>query len=328
MRPIRRILVAIKDPQARRSPAAAKAIQLAQELRADVELFHALDAPVHVGFPLRGSSPAALRESLNRWRAQSLERLERVATRLRRSGVRVKTAVEWDYPAHEAVIRRAVRVRAGLIVADCHPGRHIAPGLLQLTDWELLRSSPVPVLVVKSARPYKRPAVLAALDPSHVFAKPAKLDDQVLRLGTAVASALHGALHVVHAYVPHPIGVPPRGMSAPEVTALILERAAASAKAGLERTLGSTKVPQSRRHLVAAHPINVIPEVARRTRSAIVVMGAVSRSGLKSLFIGNTAERVLDELGCDLLVVKPTHVTARVSRAVRGARLAVSAPRA
>ena len=75
-------------------------------------------------------------------------------------------------------------------------------------------------------------------------------------------------------------------MSAPEVTALILERAAASAKAGLERTLGSTKVPQSRRHLVAAHPINVIPEVARRTRSAIVVMGAVSRSGLKRIVIG------------------------------------------
>jgi hypothetical protein len=35
---------------------------------------------------------------------------------------------------------------------------------------------------------------------------------------------------------------------------------------------------------------------------------------------------VLDDLECDLLVVKPAHVTTRVSQVVRGARLAVSAP--
>jgi universal stress protein E len=326
MRAIRRILVAVKDPQARQSPAAAKAVQLAQELRAEVELFHVLDAPVHIDFSLRSGGAAALKESLSRWRSQSLERLERLAGRLRRTGVRVKTAVEWDYPAHEALVRRAVRIRAGLIVVERHAGRHVAPWLLQLTDWELLRTSPLPVLIVKSSRPYARPAVLAAVDPSHAFAKPAMLDDQVLRLGNLVTTALHGTLHVVHAYVPVSIGMPPHGLSAPEVTALIQERAAASARAGLERALRSTRVPRTRRHLVAGHPINAIPEVARRTRSAIVVMGAVSRSGLKSLFIGNTAERVLDELACDLLVVKPAHLTTRVARTVRGARLAVSAP--
>jgi universal stress protein E len=33
-------------------------------------------------------------------------------------------------------------------------------------------------------------------------------------------------------------------------------------------------------------------------------MGAISRSGLKRIFIGNTAEHTLDSLKCDLLVVK------------------------
>jgi universal stress protein E len=40
-------------------------------------------------------------------------------------------------------------------------------------------------------------------------------------------------------------------------------------------------------------------------RADAVVMGAVSRSGLKGLFIGNTAEDVLDRLHCDLVIVKP-----------------------
>jgi universal stress protein E len=55
-------------------------------------------------------------------------------------------------------------------------------------------------------------------------------------------------------------------------------------------------------------------------------MGAVSRSGLKSIFIGNTAERVLDRLQCDLLVVKPRRFESRVPRAVRGVRIAAAAP--
>jgi universal stress protein E len=34
-------------------------------------------------------------------------------------------------------------------------------------------------------------------------------------------------------------------------------------------------------------------------------MGAISRSGLKGLFLGNTAEDILDRLHCDLVIVKP-----------------------
>jgi universal stress protein E len=34
-------------------------------------------------------------------------------------------------------------------------------------------------------------------------------------------------------------------------------------------------------------------------------MGSISRSRLKRLFIGATAERTLEKLPCDLLVVKP-----------------------
>jgi universal stress protein E len=34
-------------------------------------------------------------------------------------------------------------------------------------------------------------------------------------------------------------------------------------------------------------------------------MGAVSRSALERVFIGGLAEKVLDRLPCDLLIVKP-----------------------
>jgi len=49
-------------------------------------------------------------------------------------------------------------------------------------------------------------------------------------------------------------------------------------------------------------------------------MGAISRSGLKRLLIGNTAERVLEHLPCDLLIVKPARLITRLPRSRRGAR--------
>jgi universal stress protein family protein len=55
---------------------------------------------------------------------------------------------------------------------------------------------------------------------------------------------------------------------------------------------------------------------------SLVVMGAISRSGLKRLFIGNTAESLLDQLLCDVLIVKPAHFVARMQRRRRGVPLA------
>ena len=53
----------------------------------------------------------------------------------------------------------------------------------------------------------------------------------------------------------------------------------------------------------------------------MVVMGAISRSGLKRLVIGNIAEQVLDALPCDVLVMKPANFKSRVKSRMRGVQL-------
>ena len=53
--------------------------------------------------------------------------------------------------------------------------------------------------------------------------------------------------------------------------------------------------------------------LTERLRADAVVMGAISRSGLKGLFLGNTAEDVLDRLHCDLVIVKPAGFKAVLS---------------
>ena len=67
-----------------------------------------------------------------------------------------------------------------------------------------------------------------------------------------------------------------------------------------------------------------IPRMAEKLDADLVVMGAISRSTLKRIAIGNTAERVLGDLPCDVLVVKPKRFVTRVARTRRGVQYTVS----
>jgi len=55
-------------------------------------------------------------------------------------------------------------------------------------------------------------------------------------------------------------------------------------------------------------------------------MGALARSGLKRVFIGNTAERVLSALPCDVLVVKPARYRKHIALKSRGMRVIAPPP--
>ena len=323
MRSIRRILVAVKNPDARTSPAVAKAAQLAAAIGAKVELFHAISTPVFMEFELTGNG----REHIEHDRHDvSMKKLHALAARTKQRNLTLSSHVEWDYPPHEAIIRRALKIRADLIVAECHAGRHMVPWLLQLTDWELVRHSPVPVLLVKSAKPYSRPQVLATVDPTHAFSKPTRLDDEILEAAVMVKDALKGSLHAMHSYAPLPVGVAPAQLLDEGAVKRLETHSETQARKALDGVVKNFSIPSARRHLIARHPVNAIPELAKKLRSSLVVMGAVSRSGLKSLFIGNTAERVLDDITCDVLVVKPKQFVTKVGKRVRGMHLQVSTP--
>jgi universal stress protein E len=61
-------------------------------------------------------------------------------------------------------------------------------------------------------------------------------------------------------------------------------------------------------------PAEVIRAVAAELKPDLLVMGAVSRSGLSHFHIGNTAEAVIDDVPCDLLIVKPRGFKSAVPR--------------
>ena len=304
MSAINRILVAIADPGARRQPALAKAVQLARRTGAELDVFHCLFDPRIQGTLVYGR--AKLERQVESLVEATRVRLEQRAEVLARSGLRVRVSVRWDYPAHEAIIRQALRHKADFVIAATRRHRALARPFLSNTDWQLIRLCPVPLLLVKSSRAWRGTKVMCAVDPLHVRAKPAALDPRILKVGAQLARALGGQLHVAHAYPPL-FEYLPGVMTEPLPVIVTGAEAREHAKRVAMQVAAETRrfaISKRNLHVVAGEPHEVLPQLVRQLHAQIVVMGAVSRSGLKRFFIGNTAERVIDELNCDLCVVK------------------------
>ncbi len=307
-----RILVTVADCGAKPTPALAKAVALARRTGATITLFHSLYSPEIAGESL--FSPEALPRDIETAVRARKQLLEGLARPLRADGLQVRIRVRWDYPVYESIVREALREKSDLVVAESHRHTRLARVVLSNTDWQLIRLCPAPVLFVKTARPYERARVLAAVDPLHAHAKPAALDADILAAAHQLAGAFSGMLHAIHVYqlaTPFTAGVLMEPVPLPvDVTSRQLERIKREYDALVDRY----ELPPRRRHLRAGAAAEEITAVAERITAGIVVMGAVSRSGLKRLFIGNTAERLIDRLNCDVLVLKPAGFRSPVPR--------------
>jgi universal stress protein E len=307
----RRILVCVGEAKALPATMLRKVATLARATGARVELFHALRPPAAAGTSAEDAAASCLRQ------------LDKAAGSAQLRGIRVDTAVALDHPPHEAVVRRVMTETFDLVIASARP-RPARFLVLRHTDWELIRHCPAPLLLVKSTRDYTRPAIVVAVDPFHANAKPANLDARLLEGAGTLASALGGSIHLFHSFMPVTTFVPapggvilPVGLP-PEMEATHTVQISRALDALAERA----NIPKARRHLHMGAVPAELAAVVRRTRAGLVVMGAVSRSGLKRLLIGNTAERALDELSCDVLIVKPANFKSAVPARPAGRRAA------
>lgn len=243
------------------------------------------------------------------------------------SDVAIETKVLVGTPFLE-IIREVLQHRRDLVMVTPE-----APGwmdrLFGSDDRHLLRKCPCPVWFIKPSPEKRYRRILAAVDidtdhpPSELPVRHA-LNVQILELAIALALSEFAELHVAHAW--RAIGESAmRGafLSRPEAEIeAYVEQVRQRHEQGLDalirdvtRAEGSDAVRylNPNRHLIKGHPRREIPALARRLDVDLVVMGTVARTGVPGFFIGNTAEAILDQIGCSVLAVKPTDFRTPVS---------------
>src|SRR5262245_8774784 len=310
----RHILVAIGDIQRPPGSELRKVAALAKASGASVELFHVINEPD----PLRSYPETATLEAVKKQRAAIVAKrepkLERFARDPSLRGIKVTSKAAWDHPPHDAIMRRAHASRAELVVAAAHGHRFGARLVLRNTDWELIRHRPVPLLLMKSRRTYQRPVVLAAVDPFHAHAKPAGLDSRLLDAASRFAQLLRGTTHLFHAYMPLITSEPTAIGGVPVFLPPEVQKAHSRQIARtVHRLAERVGIPRTPCHIQVGDVPGEMCTVARRMHAQLVAMAAESRSALARRLLGNTPERVVDELNCDVLVVKPRTSVAKRS---------------
>jgi universal stress protein E len=191
---------------------------------------------------------------------------------------------------------KAVARKVWLVAKDTRHHNLLQRTLLTNTDWQLIRDCPVPLWLVKPHKLAAEPVVLAALDPLHEYDKPAALDDRIFEFAGDLARVGGGSMHVFHAFsMPMGVELPPN------VRELIVREH----QTAMEKFLSSHAIARANVHVYEGAAHECLQKAAIEHAADFVVMGAVSRRGLSRLFIGSTAERALDRLACDLIILKP-----------------------
>lgn len=294
-------ILVIVNPLVREQPAITKAAMLARWCGADIELLICDTRNLRQAHT-EGELPALSNALLN----DNLEALiEEFAQPLRDDGINVTTHIIGGDPLHKAVVSWMRNSPADLVVKDTHHHSFAKRALGINTDWHLIRTCPAPLLLTKPGIWGSPLTLMAAVDPGHASDRSGLLDHRILDVTVALAKCSNAQVHAAHAYFPATIaaaigGMPMIGVSADALSAELKLQISQIRALGAEYAIE----PQNL-HVEAAVAAEYLPRVSGECRADVVVMGAISRSSLGRAFVGSTAERVLEALSCDALVVKP-----------------------
>jgi nucleotide-binding universal stress UspA family protein len=245
---------------------------------------------------------------------QRVADLDALVARSGDSASQVRREVVRGIPFVE-VIRAVISRGYDLVIKEARPPDSFVKRTLGSTDLHLLRKCPCPIWIDRrnAAFPYR--TVLAAVDPADSgYEDSAGL---IMDLATSLAKQEAAALAVIHAWRL-------RGESflrsrQAEVTEAELDLLLRDKREQHRRRLASLlakygmTTDDSRVHLVKGEPAERIRSMSKELEADLVVMGTLGRRGVPGLFIGNTAEDVLQTTQASVLAIKPFGFTSPVT---------------
>ena len=222
-----------------------------------------------------------------------LAALDEIARPLINKGLSVQTEAIWGHPPYEAIVADTLSWQPDLVIHSTRRHSKLSRLFLSNEDWQLVRTCPAALLLVKERAWGTNPIIIAAVDPKHRHGKPSGLDHKILGVAQELRDKVGGEVYVMHSYSEIPMsGTYP-------------EQASEEHKAAIDRLLKDFDVPEEIVTILDESVEFALPELEIDLQADLVVMGAISRSRIKDVFVGHSAEKVLDYIESDLLIVKP-----------------------
>ena len=275
-----------------------RAIWLARQIRAEVTFFSALELSPQTEEALKTRAVAGERTVVDE--AQDL--LAGLVERGRSEGVaEVHTRLVFGRPWVE-ITREVLRDKHDLVIVGTREAGAVSRMLLGSTGLKLVRNCPCPVWVTKPDPNWDDLNILAAADFSETSQDALELAVQGGRLAGAKLHVLHSVDHSFERQMTH-VGMDPAEQDARR------DKEQTDAEHQLHMLLARTDyrtLPHGVRLHVKTGPADLaILEAIEEYGVDLLVMGSAGRTGFAGMILGNTAESLLPQVPCSVLVVKP-----------------------
>lgn len=267
---IHRILVAI-DPTRSADWLLMRAGETAQKTNASILLYLCLTEDLAAGKD--GKQRLVLESDFNELLREYTEQLEK-------SGVaNVQTQLEWSNDWPMAIVAAAEKADSDMLLKISFSHSHRDRGMRETSDWQILRSASCPVLLIKEQRDWSGQRIVAAVAPTGDDQAHKALNSNIIRIAADLSKAHDANTHYVAAYQ-HKYKRP-----------------------DIEEMQQLLNAQPHRIHIEEGWADEVIVNKAAELNANLLLIGTVGRSGVKASVIGNTAEKVLDKIECDVLVI-------------------------
>lgn len=279
-------LLVVIDPTIEDQYALKRAEQLAIDIGAKLHLFC---CDYRDDFSAYNSRKDAKHSILSHNKAE----LEALAQPLRNESITVTTEACWNDNWQESAIHAASRVGAGLILktSAIYDGKADPRHQAEVT---LLRKSGCGVLLVRDPGPWMQQRILAAITPDNDESGHGLLNNLIITQAQRLAHATQSTLHCVTA--------PESALKMHEIF-LLLEDDPLELSTDEELISSRFGIAPERVHIFSGTPRDAIVRAAEELRADVLIIGTVARNGLKAAIIGNTAEKILNHVETDILVV-------------------------
>ncbi len=304
---IQHILV-IMDPTIDEQPALFKAIEVAKKFDASIELFLVVH---HSGLTPKWFNQEHPQEQIIRNYLNTKQRwLDTYLSLVSKENISVSSEVRWHTPLYAEILKKVTECHADMVVKTTHQHPLIDRLLFTPNDWQLLKSCPVPLLLVKSSSAPNYKNIMAAIDLKNTEDDLINLDEVILETTAMMSEYFHAVAHVTHAYDPMGYDLWPTsgtgflGFDLPPYDyQSFQEQLKELHENEFNQLIAHYAFDEKHIHAFNGIASYQIVDTVKEENIDLLIMGVRVHSG----FVSTTAEKILDEVNCDILAIKATY---------------------
>jgi len=283
MKDLTSILVVL-DRSARDTLLLTKALVLARELNARIELF-SCDCE-HANAPQNADGRGGIELARQNSMADGYDYLRRLSHLVTAQNVAVSIEVVCESPLYEGIVHKVFKSCPDLVLKAAASKGSAGRAALDANDWQLVRICPVPLMLSRGGTWSSRPHFVAAVEVSEE--ETPGLRERILRSAAYLSAGCRGELDLV-------IGEHCDG-DAPTAKA----DAAKLRKLSQELHLGADRV-----WTLAKDPAATQPTFTATQHPDVLVLGAPTHPTHATALVGTLTRHGMDTLNCDFLLLRP-----------------------